>query len=88
MRKTIEQKLHSKKIHKPNFLIYNFLGYLWKFTVARKYHLQAEFIDNPKKEKGPYILLSNDASSSDYIFIAVSLLHHSFIVVCGYYQFF
>lgn len=88
MRKTIEQKLHSKKIHKPNFLIYNFLGYLWKFTVARKYHLQAEFIDNPKKEKGPYILLSNHASRSDYIFTAVPLLPQTFNFVCGYNEFF
>ena len=88
MRKTIEQTLHSKKIHKPNFLIYNFLGYLWKFTVARKYHLQAEFIDNPKKEKGPFVVISNHASRLDYIFTAVPLLPKTLNFVAGYNEFF
>lgn len=49
--KTLEQKLHSKRIKKPNWIIYNFLGRLWQFTVARKYKLKTTFIDDPKKEK-------------------------------------
>ena len=51
MKKTIEEELHSRRISIPNKFIYNLLGYLWKFTVSKKYHLEYEFIDNPKKEK-------------------------------------
>ena len=86
--KTLEQKLHSKRIKKPNCIIYNFLGRLWQFTVARKYKLKTTFIDDPKKEKGSYILLSNHASRMDYIFTAIPLLPHTFNFVVGYNEFF
>ena len=86
--KTLEQKLHSKSIKKPNWIIYNFLGRLWQFTVARKYKLKTTFIDDPKKEKGSYILLSNHASRMDYIFTAIPLLPHTFNFVVGYNEFF
>ena len=86
--KTLEQKLHGKRIKKPNWIIYNFLGRLWQFTVARKYKLKTTFIDDPKKEKGSYILLSNHASRMDYIFTAIPLLPHTFNFVVGYNEFF
>lgn len=86
--KTLEEKLHEQIIKKPNTLIYNFLGYFWKYTVARKYKIKATFIDNPKDEKGPYVLLSNHASRMDYIFTAVPLLPHTFNFVVGYNEFF
>ena len=88
MKKTLEQKLHERQVHKPNFMLYNFLGYLWKYTVAKKYQVETEFIDNPKKEKGAYILVSNHASRADYIFTAVPLLPQTFNFVVGYNEFF
>lgn len=88
MKKTLEEKLHSKKIKRPNKFIYNFLGYFWKFTVAKKYHINATFIDDPRKEKGAYVLLSNHASRMDYIFTAVPLLPQTFNFVVGYNEFF
>ena len=88
MKKTLEQKLHERQVHKPNFVLYNFLGYLWKYSVARKYQLETEFIDNPKKEKGAYVLVSNHASRADYIFTAVPLLPQTFNFVVGYNEFF
>ena len=88
MKKTLEEKLHSKKIKRPNKFIYNFLGYFWKFTVAKKYHINAAFIDDPRKEKGAYVLLSNHASRMDYIFTAVPLLPQTFNFVVGYNEFF
>lgn len=86
--KTLKQKLHDKSIKKPNWILYNFLGRLWQFTVARKYKLKTTFIDDPKKEKGSYILLSNHASRMDYIFTAIPLLPHTFNFVVGYNEFF
>ena len=86
--RTLEEKLHSKAIKRPNRLIYNFLGYFLKLTVARKYHTKVTYIDDPRKEKGSYILLSNHASRMDYIFTAVPLLPHTFNFVVGYNEFF
>lgn len=86
--KTLEQKLHNKVIKKPNWFLYNFLGRLWQCTVARKYHLKTTYIDDPRKEKGSYILLSNHASRMDYIFTAIPLLPHTFNFVVGYNEFF
>ncbi|MBO8428184.1 MAG: 1-acyl-sn-glycerol-3-phosphate acyltransferase [Firmicutes bacterium] len=88
MKMTIEEKLHSKELKKPNLFIYNLLAYFWKFTVAKKYHIHYSFIDNPKKEKGPYILLSNHASRLDYMFVAIPLLPQRFNFVAGYNEFF
>lgn len=88
MKKTIEEELHSRRISLPNKFIYNLLGYLWKFTVSKKYHLEYEFIDNPKKEKGPFVVISNHASRLDYIFTAVPLLPKTLNFVAGYNEFF
>lgn len=88
MKKTLEQKLHNKVIKKPNYVLYNFLGRFWQYTVARKYKLKATYIDDPRKEEGPYILLSNHASRMDYIFTAIPLLPHTFNFVVGYNEFF
>lgn len=86
--KTIKEKLYKRRIKQPNFLIYNFLGYLRKYTVARKYNLKVTYQDDPRKEKGPYILLSNHASRLDYIFVAIPLLPQRFNFVVGYNEFY
>lgn len=86
--KTIEQKLYSKKIKRPNYLIYNTLGYLWKYTIAKKYKTKVTFIDDPRKEKGSYILISNHASRLDYIYLGLPLLPHRLNFVVGYNEFF
>ena len=84
----IETKLKKKKITPPNKFIYCLLGYFWKFTVAKNYHIKATYINDPRNEKGPYILLSNHASRMDYIFTATPLLPHTFNFVAGYNEFF
>ena len=57
--KTLEQKLHSKSIKKPNWIIYNFLGRLWQFTVARKYKLEPKKMQfvYPNIKSAPSIVL-------------------------------
>ena len=88
MKKTIEQKLHSRRLTPPNKIIYNLLGYLWKFTISKKYNLKYEFIDNIKDEPGSFILISNHASRLDYIFTAIPLLPKTLNYVAGYNEFF
>lgn len=88
MKKTIEQKLHERKIKSPNPIIYNVLGYVWKYTMAAKYKMDVEYKDDPRKEKGAYILISNHASRLDYIFTAIPLLPQTLNFVAGYNEFF
>ncbi len=87
-KETLEKKLHKKKITPPNKFIYLLLGYFWKMTMAKKYHIKETFIDDPRKEKGAYVLLSNHASRMDYIFVAIPLLPHRFNFVAAYNEFF
>ena len=88
MKKTLEEKLYERKIKVPNFFIYYPLVYFWKFLFTRKYKLKTTFIDDPREEKGSYLLLSNHASRVDYIFTAIPLLPHRFNFVVGYNEFF
>ena len=62
MKKTIDQKLHSRKIKKPPLFLYNVLGFIWKIIFTKKYNLKVVDKVNLKKVKGPYILISNHAS--------------------------
>lgn len=84
---TIDQKLHKRKIKKPNF-IYNLLGFIWRITVAKKYNIHYKFKTDFRKEKGPYILISNHASRLDYMFTGIPLLPKRFNFVAGYNEFF
>jgi len=83
---TVAQKITNKKIKKPNF-IYNVLGFVWKTFVAKKYNVHYTFKKDIKKEKGPYIFISNHASRLDYIFAGVPMLPHRLNFVAGYNEF-
>ena len=83
---TVAQKITGKKNKKPNF-IYNVLGFVWKTFVARKYNVHYTFKKDIKKEKGPYIFISNHASRLDYIFAGVPMLPHRLNFVAGYNEF-
>lgn len=87
MQKTIKEKLHSKKITRPNF-IYNLLGWVWKNFVAKKYNVKYNFKIDKKQIKGPCFFISNHASRLDYIFTGVPLLPNRFNYVAGYNEFF
>jgi len=87
MKKTLDQKLHSRKIKKPNF-IYPILGYVWKLLFYKKYNVTPIFKTDIKKVKEPYILLSSHASRLDYMFTAIPLLPKRFNFVAGYNEFF
>ena len=88
IKKTINEKLHSKKIKKPPYLIYNILGRIWQILFTKKYGLHVEYITDFRKEKGPYIVISNHASRLDYIFTGIPLLPNNLNYVAGYNEFF
>ena len=87
MKKTLDQKLHSRKLKKPGIL-YIILGYLWKLLFYKKYNINVTYKTDIKKVNGPIILLSNHASRLDYMFTALPLLPKKFNFVAGYNEFF
>lgn len=87
MKKTLDQKLHSRKLKKPGIL-YIILGYVWKLLFYKKYNINVTYKTDIKKVKGPIILLSNHASRLDYMFTALPLLPKKFNFVAGYNEFF
>ncbi|MBO5926003.1 MAG: 1-acyl-sn-glycerol-3-phosphate acyltransferase, partial [Clostridia bacterium] len=76
-----------KIIKKPSF-IYNVLGFVWKTFIAPKYNVSYKFNCDIKKDKGPYILISNHASRLDYIFTGVPQLPARLNYDAGYNEFF
>ena len=85
---TLEKKLHKRHIKKPPYLIYNTLGLIWKLLFMKKYNVHTEFKYDFRKEKGPYIVISNHASRLDYIFTGIPLLPNRLNYVAGYNEFF
>lgn len=86
MKKTVAEKIHSRKIRRPNF-IYNVLGLAWKWFVAPKYNAHYIIKADPRKEKDPYIFISNHASRLDYIFTGIPNLPNRMNYVAGYNEF-
>ena len=84
--RTIEQKIHSRHAKTPG-LIYSLLGGVWRTFVFGKYHVDYQFRCDIKKDKGPYILISNHASRLDYIFTGVPMLPARMNYVAGYNEF-
>lgn len=88
MKKTLDQKLHAKKIKRPNKFIYGILkNVVAKNFISKKYNPKLNFKTDFRKLKGPYILISNHASRNDYAYNAV-YLKERFNFVMGYNEFF
>ncbi|NLI54398.1 MAG: 1-acyl-sn-glycerol-3-phosphate acyltransferase [Clostridiales bacterium] len=87
-RRTLAERLHARKIKKPPTLIYWILGYLWRLLYFKKLGLQVDIREDPRRCKGPYIVVSNHASRLDYIYTGAVLLPHTFNFVAGYNEFF
>ena len=85
---TLAEQLHARKLKKPPKLIYCILGYVWKLLYFKKLGVQAEIKTDPRKEKGPYIVVSNHASRLDYIYTGAVLLPDTLSYVAGYNEFF
>ncbi|MBQ2712373.1 MAG: 1-acyl-sn-glycerol-3-phosphate acyltransferase [Clostridia bacterium] len=83
---TVAQKIKGRKITPPGG-IYNLLGGVWRAFMYKKYNVHYEFKKDFRKEKGPYIMISNHASRLDYIFTGVPMLPVRMNYVAGYNEF-
>ena len=88
MKKTIEQKLMSKVTKRPNKLIYNLLGGVVKMVMAPRLGVNYIYKIDVKKIKGPFILISNHASRSDYVYTGFAFLPHTINFVVGHNEFY
>ena len=87
MKKTIAEKLHSRKLHKPNPVLY------WIFMVVirilnLKTHTHFTYKAHPGKDKGPFVMISNHASRVEYQFMCPPCLPRRLNFVVGYNEFF
>ena len=87
-KKTLAQKLHSRKIHQPPKLIYLLLAQIWKLLFYKKLGMSVEYKVDPRQEKGSYIVVGNHASRMDYIYSGIPFLPHRMNYVAGYNEFF
>lgn len=86
--KTLEEKLTSKRPHKPNRLLYGILAVIFG-VISRKnnVHYVYDFDVRQFKNK-PFILLSQHASRNDFIYVTYGMRKTRFNIVVGYYNFF
>ena len=83
---TLEEKLHSRKIRKPGFLLYWILMLvikIWNMII----HTSFTYNAYPSKDEGPFVLISNHASRCDYLFTAPVCLPRRLNYVVGYNEF-
>ena len=87
-KKTIAEKLHSRKIRKPPALLYLLLANIWKVLFEKKLGVTYTYHADPRRCEGPYIVVSNHASRMDYIYTGIPFLPHRLNYVAGYNEFF
>ena len=90
MKKTIAEKLRTKKYKKPNKLLYNLLLAFVVKGLARKYKTTFNRKVNLKKYKNKqFILIGNHASRADYIFATLAVGgKHPLNFVVGHNEFY
>lgn len=87
-KKTLQDKVYGRKIHKPNKFLYWLIYTLGKLVYKKKYGMRFNFVDDPRKEEGPVIVIANHASRNDYLFVGIPLYPMRFNFVAGYNEFF
>lgn len=87
-RPTIAEKLSRRKLHTPPALIYLLLANIWRLLFVKKLGVTTEYLADPRKAEGPYIVVSNHASRADYIYTGLPFLPHRLNYVAGYNEFF
>ena len=86
-RKTIAETLRLKKHARPNKLKYGVLKIVARYILGPQYHPRIIWKTDFRKEKGPFVLISNHASRADYLFNA-AFIKERFNFVLGYNEFF
>ncbi len=83
---TVAHEILHRKAKRPG-AIYNVLGVVWRLFMYPKYRVKYTFKTDFRRQKGPYILISNHASRLDYIFTGVPTLPARMNYVAGYNEF-
>ena len=87
-KKDLITKLYERKIHKPNAFLYSLIYHLGVLVYKKKYGMHWNIIDDPRKEKGPVVIIANHASRNDYLFTAIPLYPLKFNFLAAYNEFF
>ena len=83
---TLEEKLHSRSLEKPNPVLYWILMLvikIWNAIIHTTFTCKA----NPADEEGSFVLISNHATRNDYLFTAPVCLPQRLNYVVGYNEF-
>ena len=87
MKQTLAQKLHSRKLHRPNPVIYYILMFVIKI-LNLKTRTHFTYKAYPGKDKGPFVIISNHASRVEYQFMCPPCFPRRLNFVVGYNEFF
>ena len=86
MKKTLQEKLQARQVKLPNGLLYAILMLVVKILNG-KIHTSFRFKADPRKDKKPFILISNHASRVDYQFTGHACFPNKLNYVVGYNEF-
>lgn len=85
---TEQEKLLQRTIKQPPRVIYPLLANIWKLLYFKKLGVNVKYEIDPRKIKGPFVIISNHASRLDYIYTGIAMLPHRINFVAGYNEFF
>ena len=84
---TLEQELHSRKLHAPNGAMYSILMQVIKVLNAKD-HTKFIIKNDPSKEPGPIVMIANHSTRVEYQFVCPPCLPKKLNFVVGYNEFF
>lgn len=86
-KKTLQRKLHERKLKKVPACLYAILMPVVKI-LGKKVNVHFTYKAYPAKDPDPFVLISNHASRNDYLFTAPACLPKRLNYVVGYNEFF
>lgn len=87
MKKTLQEKLLARQVKTPNGLLYWILMLVVK-VLNGKTHTTFRYKADPRKDREPFIIISNHASRVDYQFTGPVCYPNRLNYVVGYNEFF
>ena len=87
MKKTMQEKLLARQVKTPNGLLYWILMLVVK-VLNGKTHTTFRYKADPRKDREPFIIISNHASRVDYQFTGPVCYPNRLNYVVGYNEFF
>lgn len=86
-KKTIDERIHNHDVKAPAGWLYPILMVVCKI-INSKLKTSFSYKEDPRKEAGPIVLISNHASRNDYLFTAPAVYPKKLNYVVGYNEFF